>query len=74
MDYTIEKIDSLKVWSDEQDIYNDMLWGQGVTVDEVHEPKMAYQGHMIPNLQQNIEVGNDWNGIHINDAHICSLA
>ena len=70
MDYTMEKIDSLKVWSDEQDIYNDMLWGQGVTVDEVHEPKMAYQGHMIPNLQQNIEVGNDWNGIHINDAHI----
>ena len=70
MDYTMEKIDSLKVWSDEQDIYNDMLWGQGVIVDEVHEPKMAYQGHMIPNLQQNIEVGNDWNGIHINDAHI----
>ena len=70
MDYTMEKIDSLKIWSDEQDVYNDMLWGQDINYDDVIDPKMAYQGHMIPNLDTNIEQGNQWNGIDINDAHI----
>lgn len=69
-DYTIEKLDTLKVWSDEQDIYNDILWGQGVNVNEVCHPELAFQGFMMPSLSHNVEVANRWNNTDINNANI----
>lgn len=69
-DYTIEKMDSLKVWADEQDIYNDMLWGQGVTLEEARHPELSFQAHMMPDLDSRIEEANFYNQFDINDAQI----
>lgn len=69
-DYTLEKMDSLKVWSDEQDIYNDILWGQGAKVEDVRHPELSFQAHMMPNLDTRIDEANYYNQFDINDAHI----
>lgn len=69
-DYTLEKLDTLKVWSDEQDIYNDILWGQGVSVDEVICPELSYQAFMMSTLSVGVESAKKWNNLDINDANI----
>ena len=70
MDYTIEKMDTLKVWEDEQNLYNDMLWGQGVSVEEVLDPRMAFQGHMMPSDDRNLLFASQFNGMSFKDANI----
>ena len=70
MDYTIEKMDSLQIWEDEQNIYNDMLWGQDVSVEEVLHPHLAFQGHMMPTHDTQLLFASRFNGISFKDANI----
>jgi len=70
-DYTLTESENLKVWEDEQNIYNDILWGQKLHLKKVLDPKMAYQGHQITNgVEEEIAKANDWNNCHISNAHI----
>ena len=62
--------EKLKIWEDEQNVYNWILWGQGVNVDQVHDPKMAFQAHMMAGPDHNVDAANQWNNLHINDSHI----
>lgn len=55
----------------EQIILNRMLWGQGITVDEALNPRLAYQAHWLPT--NDVWRANIWNGININEAQIIHL-
>ena len=69
-EYTLRKMNSLKVWSDEQDIYNDILWGQGLTVDDVLHIELAFQGFMANSLRDGMGEANKWNNRIINECNI----
>jgi hypothetical protein len=69
-DFTLEWKEKLKIWEDEQNVYNWILWGQGVDVNQVHDPKMAFQAHMMASPDHNVDAANQWNNLHINDSHI----
>lgn len=69
-DFSLAESENLTVWEQEQNIYNHMLWNQGVKVEEVFDPKMAFQAFMMPNQRQGAYAGAEWNGVHINDSNI----
>lgn len=50
----------------EQIILNTMLWDQGVTLDQVLRPEMAYQAHWLPDVP--VWLQDLWNGIDIDRA------
>jgi hypothetical protein len=52
----------------EQIILNTMLWSQGVTLDQVLRPEMAYQAHWLPDVP--VWFQDLWNGVEINRAAI----
>jgi hypothetical protein len=52
----------------EQIILNSMLWSQGVTLDQVLRPELAYQAHWLPMVP--IWLQDLWNGISISRAAI----
>jgi hypothetical protein len=68
--YSLQESKNLKVWEDEQNIYNDMLWGQGVTLDQVLKPSMAFQAHMMGSPDDNVAYAEQWNNLRVNDSHI----
>ena len=73
MEWTQTEMHNLKIWADEQDIHNHIMWRQeGVTPENSCRPHLAYQGMGIGDLsnQAVIEAHNQWNGIHINQAQI----
>ena len=45
-----------------------MVWGQGLGADQVIDPKMAYQGFMLPQHSQ--DLSDSWNGCTIQQARI----
>lgn len=69
-EFTLEEEAKIKVWEDEQNIYNAMLWSQGLVPQDVLHPELAYQGFMMANHTHNREAGDGWNGIKFDDAHI----
>jgi hypothetical protein len=69
-DFTMEWKEKIKVWEDEQNIYNDMLWGQGVTLDQVLKPSMAFQAHMMGSPDDDVAYAEQWNNLRVNDSHI----
>lgn len=72
-DYTLEQSKNLKVWEDEQNVYNHVMWNQcpGIQIQDMLAPALAYQGFMIGDVRDpNLERNNQWNGIDINQAHI----
>jgi hypothetical protein len=54
-------------WNDDQVIYNDMVWSQGLTPQQVIDPTMAFQGFMLP---QDYDYAESWNGCAIGDVKI----
>ena len=68
--YSLDASENLTVWEQEQNIYNDMMWNQGVLLEEVLDPKMAFQAHMMGSPDNNVDEAARWNGIHVNDANI----
>jgi hypothetical protein len=69
-DFTMEWKEKIKIWEDEQNVYNWILWGQGVTVDQVLDPKMAFQAHMMAGPDHNADAASQWNGLNINESHM----
>ena len=68
--YSLDTSENLTVWEQEQNIYNNMMWNQDVTLEEVLDPKMAFQAHMMGSPDNNVDEATRWNGIHVNDANI----
>jgi len=67
-DYAIYQMKDLTWWNSDQVLYNLMVWGQGLGAEQVIDPKMAYQGFMLP--QQPQSLSDSWNGCTIQEAHI----
>jgi len=63
----LEKFRSFDYWGGDQDLYNDMVWSQGLSPEQVINPKMAYQAFMLPGGES---WADDWNGCAFGDAHI----
>ena len=57
-----------RTYDTEQIILNSMLWDQGVTLEQVLRPDIAYQAQWLPSA--NIALQNHWNGIDINHSKI----
>lgn len=55
-------------YNTEQIILNTMLWSQGVSLDQVLRPEMAYQAHWLPAVP--VWLQDLWNGIEIGRAAI----
>jgi hypothetical protein len=55
-------------YNTEQIILNSMLWSQGVTLDQVLRPELAYQAHWLPMVP--VWAQDLWNGIEIGRAAI----
>ena len=68
--YSLDASENLTVWEQEQNIYNDMMWNQGLKLEEVLDPKMAFQAHMMGSPDNNLEEAAQWNGIHVDMANI----
>ena len=68
--FSLDMSTNLTVWEQEQNIYNHMMWNQGVSLEQVLDPKMAFQAFMMAGPDHNVELANQWNGIHVNDANI----
>jgi hypothetical protein len=57
-------------WNGDQKLYNHMVWGQGLTPEQVIDPAMAYQGPWLPGNEQAQQFTDAWNGCTLNDAKI----
>jgi len=47
-----------------------MVWGQGLTLEQVIDPVMAYQGPWLPGSAEAQQFTDTWNGCTLNDAKI----
>jgi hypothetical protein len=57
-------------WNNDQKLYNRMVWSQGLTPEQVIDPKMAYQGIWLPGTEKNRMFTDEWNGCELNDAYL----
>lgn len=71
-DFGLKMIDSLDWWNGDQVLYNIMVWCQGLGHEKVIDPRMAYQGFMLPMQPQ--EAGDLWNGCRLVDSNIVHWA
>lgn len=68
--FSLDESENLTFWEQEQNIYNHMMWNQGVHVEDVLEPKMAFQAFMMPSPDDNVQYANNWNGVNVDDSYI----
>lgn len=68
--WALAQLKTLDWWNSDQLLYNQMVWCQGVGHQEVIDPKMAYQGFMLPGNEAQVAASNSWNNCDLNDAHI----
>jgi hypothetical protein len=47
-----------------------MVWGQGLSPEQVIDPKMAYQGPWLPGDYTRQEFTDEWNGCRLEDANL----
>jgi hypothetical protein len=47
-----------------------MVWSQGLTPEQVIDPRMAYQGPGLPGPQESQEFTDNWNGCQLNEASV----
>lgn len=65
------KMESMNEWNGDQLLYNRMLWGQGLTPQQVIDPTMAYQGPwIVDGNPQNRAFTDNWNGCRLEDASV----
>jgi len=57
-------------WNEDQLLYNRMVWGQGLSPEQVIDPKMAYQGPWLPGDYTRQEFTDEWNGCRLEDANL----
>lgn len=66
-------LDMIKDWdyndyNTEQIVLNEMMWSQGVNLNNVLRPDVAYQAQWLPRVS--VEVQDNWNGCHLTDSKI----
>ena len=71
-EFGLKMIDHLDWWNGDQVLYNIMVWCQGLSHQQVIDPKMAYQGFMLP--MQSQEYSDQWNNCRLADANIVHWA
>lgn len=65
------KMQSMTEWNGDQLLYNRMLWGQGLSPEQVIDPTMAYQGPWLPSDDPRARPFTDkWNGCSLEDASV----
>ena len=64
------KLNNCTEWNGDQKLYNHMVWGQGLTPEQVIDPIMAYQGPWLPGDDDDRQFTDEWNGCTLNDAKI----
>lgn len=57
-------------WNDDQKLYNRMVWGQGLTPEQVIDPKMAWQGPWVTGDPDTIAFTEEWNGCPIEESKV----
>ena len=62
-------------WNNDQKLYNRMVWSQGLTPEQVIDPRMAYQGPWLPSEELGgdelgEEFTDNWNGCQLNEASV----
>lgn len=57
-------------WNNDQKLYNRMVWSQGLSPEQVIDPKMAYQGPWLPGDERAKQFTDSWNGCCLEDASI----
>lgn len=70
-DDALVKMEKMNEWNGDQLLYNRMLWGQGLTPEQVIDPTMAYQGPWIMgNNPETKAFADNWNGCKLEDAYV----
>jgi hypothetical protein len=69
-DWALAQTKTLDWWNGDQLLYNQMVWSQGLGSEKVINPRMAYQGFMLPGDDTVRDISNQWNGCRIDDAHL----
>jgi len=67
---SLDKLCNCTEWNGDQKLYNHMVWGQGLTPEQVIDPTMAYQGPWLPGNEEAQQFTDMWNGCTLNDANI----
>ena len=70
--FGLKMIEHLDWWNGDQVLYNIMVWCQGLGHEQVIDPRMAWQGFMIPMHPK--EIGDGWNQCPLEEAHIIHWA
>ena len=69
-EWALAQTKNLDWWNSDQLLYNQMVWSQGLGAEKVIDPRMAYQGFMLPG-DDNTKLSSDkWNNCKIEDSHI----
>jgi hypothetical protein len=68
--FSLDESKDLTIWEQEQNVYNHMMWNQGLNLEDVLDPAMAFQAQWMPSPDHGVEESAAWNGIHINDCNI----
>lgn len=58
-------------YNSEQIVLNQMMWSQGVTVNQVLRSDLAYQAHLLP--EKTVSEQDQWNGCRLQDAKIVHI-
>ena len=69
-EHALGKFSNCTEWNGDQKLYNHMVWGQGLTPEQVIDPTMAYQGPWLPGNAEAQQFTDTWNGCTLNDANI----
>lgn len=65
------KMESMNEWNGDQILYNRMVWGQGLSPEQVIDPTMAYQGPWIMGTNPEATAFADqWNGCRLEEASV----
>jgi hypothetical protein len=70
--FGLKMIDHLDWWNGDQVLYNIMVWCQGLSHEQVIDPRMAWQGFMLPMYPK--EAGDKWNNCPLEEAKIIHWA
>lgn len=66
----LAKLDSCTEWNMDQKLYNHMVWSQGLTPEQVINPRMGYQGPWLPGRDQAKAYTDNWNGCTLEEASV----
>lgn len=66
----LAELDLATKWNNDQELYNHMLWSQGLLAKDVIDPKMAYQAPWLQGSNSTKDFTDQWNGCRLEDAYL----